>query len=102
MSIHKLQSIQDEVKELLTFGAKYRDDDALLVAAYYYKKRGSALHTMSAVDFLQLLVNGSLPFPDSITRVRRKLQEKYKDLRGSNYAIRQHLETEVRRDINAL
>lgn len=101
-AITKMKSVRDEVKELLVYGAKYRNDDALLVAAYYYKKMGSKLHDISAVEFLQILVKGSLPFPDTITRVSRKLKEKYKDLRDEHWELRQKMEKEVRREINDL
>ena len=57
---------------------------------------------MSAIDFLQIMVNGNLPSPDTITRARRKIQEKHPELRGVNYVERQKLEKQVRENINKL
>lgn len=98
----KIESLTKGVRNLLEKDEKYRDDDALLVAAYYYERRGKELHRITAVNFLQMLVDGILPFPDNITRARRKLQEHNPHLRGKIYKIRQELEKEVREGINEL
>lgn len=100
--INKIRSVQTDVESLLLEAQKYRDSDALLVAAFYYKLKGKKLHGISAVEFLKLLVDGLLPFPDTITRCRRKLQEKRPELRGKTWKKRQELEKEFREDINEL
>jgi hypothetical protein len=48
------------------------------------------------------MVNGNLPSPDTITRARRKIQEKHPELRGVNYVERQKLEKQVRENINKI
>lgn len=43
-------------------------------------------------DVLQSLIAGSLSHPETLSRVRRKLQEKYEDLRGEKWASRHRME----------
>lgn len=100
--IQKLKSLQSEVELLLESNPRYRDDDAVLICAYYWTKLGKRLEVMSALDFLKLLSTGGLQFPDGITRVRRRLQEKNEHLRGANYLKRKNAETEIRSRIKDL
>lgn len=50
---------------------------------------------MSAHDFLTMFSKGELPSFESCTRVRRKLQEKHPELRGTNYKERKAEEAKV-------
>ena len=43
-------------------------------------------------EFLAELLEGKISFPDTVTRVRRKLQEKHKILRGEKWDVRHNLE----------
>lgn len=101
--IHRLKSLQDEIHGLLKYKETYRDDDAKLICAFYYNRLGgSNLEQMSGMDFLNLLAGGNIPFPDNITRTRRKLQEKHPELRGKNYHKRKTDGDEMRNDIFGL
>lgn len=97
--LKQILKVQEQVKILLETYPKLRDNDVRLVASYYYNNI-SNINQMSAIDFLQIMVNGNLPSPDTITRARRKLQEKHPELRGVNYVERQKLEKQVRQEIN--
>jgi hypothetical protein len=55
---------------------------------------------MSAIELLEVMVNGNLPSPDTITRARRKIQEKHPELRGVKYEEKQKFEKQVRENIN--
>ena len=101
-TIPKLKSLKSEVKYLLQLKQKYRDNDALLVAGFYWHRQSQSLLTLSASEFLELLINGALPFPDTITRLRRKIQQQNPELRGENYYKRKALESEIREGIHAL
>lgn len=99
--LKQILKVQEQVQILLETYPKLRDNDVRLVASYYYNNI-SNINQMSAIDFLQIMVNGNLPSPDTITRARRKLQEKHPELRGVNYVERQKLEKQVRQEINKL
>jgi hypothetical protein len=101
--IYKLKNLSDEIHALLEMKEAYRDDDAKLVCAYYFQRLGGAnLERMNAIEFLHLLAGGRIPFPDNITRVRRKLQEKHPELRGKEWGKRHILANEVRQNIGDL
>lgn len=102
--IEKMIKIKDDVRELLVKYPKYRDSDARLIAAFYYKKYGkdNAFQNMTAFEFLKLFANSEYVLPDAITRVRRKLQEEDKSLRGEKYKSRHTEEEDVRLNIHNL
>lgn len=91
--------VQDFVKKSLETYPKLRDNDVRLVATYYYNNIPN-INEMSAIEFLEVMVNGNLPSPDTITRARRKIQEKHPELRGVKYEEKQKLEVEFRQNIN--
>jgi len=99
--LKQILKVQEQVKILLQTYPKLRDNDVRLVASYYYNNI-SNINQISAIDFLQIMVNGNLPSPDTITRARRKIQEKHPELRGVNYVERQKLEKQVRENINKI
>ena len=99
--LKQILKVQEQVQILLETYPKLRDNDVRLVASYYYNNI-SNINQMSAIDFLQIMVNGNLPSPDTITRARRKIQEKHPELRGVNYVDRQKLEKQVRENINKI
>lgn len=99
--LKKLIKVQDSVKLLLETYPKLRDNDVRLVATYYYNNIAN-INQMSAVNLLDIMVNGNLPSPDTITRARRKIQEKHPELRGVKYGEKQKLEVEFRQNINKL
>ena len=99
--LKQILKVQEQVQILLETYPKLRDNDVRLVASYYYNNI-SNINQISAIDFLQIMVNGNLPSPDTITRARRKIQEKHPELRGLNYVERQKLEKQVRENINKL
>jgi len=71
------------------------------VATYYYNNIPN-INEMSAIEFLEVMVNGNLPSPDTITRARRKIQEKHPELRGVKYEEKQKFEKQVRENINKI
>ena len=99
--LKQILKVQEQVQILLETYPKLRDNDVRLVASYYYNNI-SNINQISAIDLLQIMVNGNLPSPDTITRARRKIQEKHPELRGVNYVERQKLEKQVRENINKI
>ncbi|MEY4573780.1 MAG: hypothetical protein RLZ10_3086 [Bacteroidota bacterium] len=58
-----------------------------------------ALERMTSLEFFMKYVEGVYTSSDSITRMRRKVQEDNESLRGQTYYKRQKLEKEFREEI---
>lgn len=75
------------IEKLLKDHPSLRDDDNLLIAKVWsteLKNRG-----FTKLNLMDEFAGGNLTSPESITRVRRRLQEKNPNLRGLTYENRQ-------------
>lgn len=97
----KLSKTKEKVITLLQQHPHLRDSDERLVATFWMDEAGGKefLDKMSALDFLLRYVEGFYTSSDSITRMRRKVQEDNESLRGQTYYKRQKLEKEFREEI---
>ena len=86
----KIKSI---IENLLKKFPELRDNDNRLIANVW-SKQIEDIHSMSAHNFLKLFATNKVSTPETITRVRRKLQEDYIHYRGKKYKTR-HKEAEV-------
>jgi hypothetical protein len=104
MIVKKMKSIKNDVRELLVKYPHYKDNDAKLISAFYYFKYGgkNVFEKKTAMEFLTDFAHGKFPFPDTITRVRRKLQESEPELRGENYKKRHQHDDDVKKSIHKL
>jgi len=95
---------KDKVKSLLIDYPHLRDSDERLIATYWMREVGSkdALDYMSATKFLTNFVEGAYTSPESIRRMRQKIQEEDESLRGKSYYKRQKIEQDVRSKIRSL
>lgn len=84
-----MRKIGSKVYRFLEDYPETRDDDRLLLAFMWEEEINPG------DDFIFLLRNGLVSHPETVTRVRRKLQEKNVSLRGEKWAARHHLEEEV-------
>lgn len=83
----------DQVKELLTQYPSLRDDDMKLYGMFLWQNQCVAREE----TFYRVLGSArdrNLPSYESVTRARRKVQEKEPELRGTRYAERRKEETE--------
>lgn len=80
--MNKLYKTEDIVKEVLTEIPETRDDDFLLVVQVYYKLDPAIVGTPFNVVMLGHKELG-LPYFESVSRARRKLQAEYEELRAS-------------------
>lgn len=76
---------------------KSRDDDNVLLLAIWDIQTSGGIKSYE--DFKELLVKGDLAVPSTIIRTRRKLQERYPELRGEKYAERQRMDRSIRNQI---
>jgi hypothetical protein len=101
---NQMKDMKSRVQFLLEKYPSLRDDDFRLYASYISFQVGgkTKLEQMNAYEFLTRLANGELAHFESVTRVRRKLQEQVPELRGANYEKRQQGEHNVRTNIHKL
>ena len=92
---------KDKVALLLNTYQHLRDDDNRLIATYWLKELGSwQVDTCTGRDFLKLFAEGKVTSPESIRRMRQKLQEEHPELRGKTYKQRHNMQSEIRSNIN--
>jgi hypothetical protein len=103
----KKEKVYSFVQEILESKPETRDNDMYLAAIVWYRQCGSRYdrNDVSFTDFLHILRNykreGILTF-ETISRVRRKIQEKFVHLRGEEYDKRHAKQQEVKEDLRAM
>jgi hypothetical protein len=85
-------NIKDEVKRLLTFYPKLRDDDRALIAKIW----GTEAEGLYGIpEFLEAFTGGAFTNPESIRRSRAALQVKHPNLRGELWEARHEAEAPI-------
>ena len=102
--IHTMTKIKEKVRYILEKYPLTRDDDNKLIWQIIFFEAGGSdyLKNITAFQFLVDLGNGKYSSPESIRRVRQKLQEDFPELRGENYELRKKLSNETKQKINEL
>ena len=94
--------IKQTVIELLTQYTDFKDNDNQLVAWFWkleMEKMGYPSSTTPTAHFLKIMAVGRLTSSDTITRVRRLIQEESPELRGKKYEERQAKQSIVKKDL---
>lgn len=81
--IHDPTKSYAKILRLLIDEPETRDCDLVLMTKIWEKERNPN------IDFLDQLRAKDVTHPETIRRVRQKIQEKYADLRGTKYEARQ-------------
>tara|TARA_R110000744_G_scaffold148263_2_gene261280 strand:+ start:355 stop:690 length:336 start_codon:yes stop_codon:yes gene_type:complete len=93
---------KDIVLSLLQKQIHLRDNDFKLLANVWHKhitNLGIDAKNYTAYDLLLMLADGKLPNSESVRRIRQKLQEEFKDLRGTNYTKRHNQKGKVKEQL---
>lgn len=77
------------VRDCLVKNEELRDKDNLLIVEVLKKLEGNKINSMTALELLENIKNDIYGAFESITRARRKHQEKNEDLRGKTWEQRQ-------------
>lgn len=80
------RELPSKVEIILKSIPETRDNDRLLVSEIWNQEIGLVYFS----DFLSELERGNISHFETITRIRRRLQEKRPELRGESYEMRQH------------
>ena len=94
----KLFSVIDEVEKFLTRYPLLRDNDERLMANIWSSHIGN-LEDIDGKEILHMLASHKLPSYESISRCRRKIQEKKPHLRGEKWNERHKRAKEIRKEI---
>jgi hypothetical protein len=94
--------IKNTVIELLTQYSDFKDNDNQLVAWFWkleMEAHGYPHQHYPTQTFFKLMAFGKLTSADTITRVRRLIQEETPELRGKKYNERQAKQSIVKKDL---
>jgi hypothetical protein len=87
---------------LLTQYSDFKDNDQQLVAWFWkleMEAHGYPASSTQTQTFFKLMAFGKLTSADTITRVRRLVQEESPELRGKKYDERQAKQSQVKKDL---
>ena len=91
------------ILKLLTQDPRLRDSDNRLIARYWHNEmsgKGMNPSEMSAYEMLCVFAESKLTNPETIRRMRQKLQEEHKELRGKKYQERKGtIQNQWRKDL---
>lgn len=93
----KATNAQSLILHLLTEHPHLRDNDQKLLANVWHWQTNP--HGISGYDLLKMLADGQLTNPETVRRLRQKLQEKNPNLRGESYTKRQKDGAKIRKTI---
>lgn len=88
-----LQAVACKVYSVLTDFPESRDDDKVLLSNIWVRELVDQAGNIK--DFFTEFLSGRLSNPESVTRVRRKLQEQHEKLRGEKWDARHKMEGAV-------
>ena len=97
-----LKKNKQKVMENLKTYENMRDSDLELLSQMWAGEIVSYGHNpdkISAFDFLKNLADGKFSSPESIVRVRRKLQEQHPELRGKKWEQRHRAQEVVKEEL---
>lgn len=97
----KVKRMEPIVEKLLNEVTAFRDSDNALITAIWSSELGgrACVEMITGWELLCRISKGELSAPESITRCRRKLQEKHPELRGKRYKARQQAAADVSAEI---
>jgi hypothetical protein len=96
----EMTKIKDKVKYLLTAYPNLRDNDNRLIALIWHDEFEKMNQPNSSFGFLKTFAAGKLTSPESIRRMRQKLQENHPELRGEVYLKRKAESKNIKENIN--
>lgn len=100
--VTKFETVRHFVLANLQSREHLRNDDSKLIATIWFQQLGKQqVNQMSGFDMLQAFADNKLFNPESIRRMRQKLQEEFPELRGKSYLNRQHAANRVRKSIKS-
>ena len=99
--IKQIKKLEPQIELMLRQHPSLRDDDNRLYVNLILQLDEVLKNQETKVNYLlSNMAHGNYPAFESVTRARRKIQEKFEELRGDKYNKRKEKEQEVRQGIN--
>ncbi len=101
----EITKVKDRIAMLLKEHSHLRDSDSKLRANLWYNEIrkiepfNQPENELIVLQICSLIAEDKLTDPESIRRTRAKLQEKYQELRGSNYKERHKKVVEINQQL---
>lgn len=92
-------ALKNKIEKLLRNVPHLRDSDSKLISTIWYNESEHSLNDITAFKFLQNYCAGYYTNPESIRRMRQKLQENFPELRGKSYKARQTKSLKIKQEI---
>lgn len=100
----EIKNTKERVLKLLKHKPHLRDDDQKLMANIWFQdllKSGIDVKNITGYQLLEIFSNNDiLSNPESIRRVRQKVQEEDVELRGTNWKSRHKNEEKIKKELN--
>lgn len=101
----ELIKTKDRVQRILSLVDYSRDDDNILIHYIWNEdliNKGLDAKYITAYRFFEMFSDGELTSPESIRRVRQKLQEQNEDLRGYKYKKRMDNQERIKQQLKEI
>ena len=98
----QMKSAKEKVVWLLKNHPHLRDSDSKLLATFWHNEMNKMASGMTGLDVLRNIAEGKLTKPESIRRVRQKIQEENPELRGEVWLEKKLISEQVRLQIKDL
>tara|TARA_Y100000593_G_C4036612_1_gene203100 strand:+ start:196 stop:495 length:300 start_codon:yes stop_codon:yes gene_type:complete len=95
----KILNVMQTVEIMLMQHKRLRDNDDMLMANIWYHHIGPSIKEMTAMKLLEWVANKNVPSYESVSRARRKLQEKDPSLRGDKWEERHKRAAKIKKEI---
>lgn len=102
MGVNFSQTMKERVADLLRTVPATRDNDGYLYALILNGDlliAGFEPNKLPSVELLRMMKAGAVSNPESVRRMRQKIQEEYSELRGAGYGGRKAKAEKVRQEI---
>lgn len=88
----RMMKTTERVQNILSLHPETRDNDALLILAYLCLNHGllGKLGESAYISLKEALLSSKIPSFETITRARRRVQDKFENLRGEAYGRRKN------------
>lgn len=98
----QMKSAKEKVMWLLKNHPSLRDSDSKLLATFWHNEMNRMSTSINGFDVLSKIAKGELTKPESIRRVRQKIQEENPELRGEVWLEKKLISEQVRLQIKDL
>jgi hypothetical protein len=99
---NQMKTAKEKVMWLLRNHPSLRDSDSKLLATFWHNEMNKMTSSVNGLEVLGKIAKGELTKPESIRRVRQKIQEENPELRGEVWLEKKLISEQIRLQIKDL